>query len=89
MALSKELIIFNNKLNKKASTTLVTHLNNRMSIKRKIALVRIYKYPICVKYNRTIYYKEDCWERNLENTLKNIGDKICIRKKQRITRLLI
>ena len=58
-ALGKELIIFNNKFNQEAFTILIVYLNNGMSIKRKITLVGIYKYPNCVKYNRTIYSKED------------------------------
>ena len=57
-----------------------------MSIKRKIAPVGIYKHPNYIKYNRTTYYKEDYWERNPEDTLKNIGNKIHIKKKQRVTK---
>ena len=52
-----------------------------MSIKRKIIPIGIYKYPICVKYNRTMHYKEDYWERNPENILKSISNKIYIKKK--------
>jgi len=36
-----------------------------------------------------MYYEEDCWERNPENVPKSIGDKIYVRKKQKITRPLI
>ena len=43
------------------------------------------KHLNCIRYNRTIYYKEDCWERNPENILKNIGDRIYIKKKLKIT----
>ena len=45
----------------------------------------MYKHPNCIKYNRTTHYKEDCWERNLKNILKNIGDRIYIKKKLKIT----
>ena len=87
--LGKEFIIFNNKLNQEAFIILIVYLNNKMFIMRKTALVGIYKHPNCIKYKKTIYYKKDCWERNPENILKNIGNKICARKKQRTTRLPI
>ena len=60
-----------------------------MFIKKKIVLVGIYKYPIYIKYNRTMHYKKDYQERNLENELNSIGNKICVKKKQRTTNLLI
>jgi len=43
------------------------------------------KHPNCVKYNRTTHYEKDCWERNPENALKNIGDRIHAKKKLRMT----
>ena len=46
-----------------------------------MALVGIYKYLNYIKFNRTTYYKDNCWERNLDNTLKVISNKIRIRKK--------
>ena len=59
-ALGKEFIVFNNELNQKAFTTLIIHLNNGMSIKRKIVPVKTCKHSNYVKYNRTTHYEEDC-----------------------------
>jgi len=85
-ALGKELIVFNNELNQEVSTTLIICSNNRMSIKRKIALIGMCKHPNYIKYNRTTHYEKDCWERNPEGTLKNISNRIHVRKKQKTTR---
>ena len=68
---------------------LVAYLNNGTTIKRKIALVEIYKYPNCIKYTRITYIKEDCWERNLKYILQKISNRIRVKKKQRITWLPI
>ena len=61
------------------------YLNDGIFIKRKIILVKIYKYPNYVKYNKTIYYKEDCSQRYLKNILKNISNRIRVKKKLKIT----
>ena len=83
--LGKKLIVFNSELNQEAFTILVTYLNDGTSIKRKIALVGIYKHPNYIRYNRTTHYKEDCQKRNLKNILKNISNRIHTRKKPKIT----
>ena len=84
-ALGKELIVFDSKLDQEAFTILVACLNDGTSTKRKIAPVGTCKHPNCIRYNRTTHYEEDYWERNPENALKNIGNRIHARKKLRIT----
>ena len=54
-----------------------------------MAPVRTYKHPNCIKFNRTTHYKDDCWERNPDNALKVISDKIRARKKLRTTQASI
>ena len=54
-----------------------------------MAPVRTCKHLNCVKFNKTMYYEKDCWEKKPDNVLKAIGNKICVKKKLRTTQVSI